>query len=139
MHGRLVDADARLPGGLGAIHRHVGIAHELFGPVAEMIERHADTRGDAELLGLDRKRGREHFEQTLGEARHLIGSFDVLEQDGELVAAEPGGGVAGPELVLEPLRGSYEQLVARSVTEAVVDRLEPVEVEHDDGKHPEYP
>ena len=51
----------------------------------------------------------------------------------ELVAAEAGDRVAGPEARAEPLADGREELVADGVAEALVDRLEPVEVEQDQG------
>ena len=57
---------------------------------------------------------------------------DVLEQHGELVAAEARGGVAGADAGVEALGDGQQDLVAGGVAEAVVDRLEVVEVEEDD-------
>ena len=56
---------------------------------------------------------------------------DVLDQDGELVAAEPRDRVAGPDRVGEALADRLEQRVAGRMTEAVVDGLEVVEVEEE--------
>jgi hypothetical protein len=60
----------------------------------------------------------------------------VLEQHGELVAAEPGDGVPGAGGAGDPLRDAHGQPVAGGVAEAVVDRLEVVQVEEDDGHGP---
>ncbi len=113
------------------VHRHVGVAHQLLGTVAGPVERHAQARGDEEVLA-GTANGARRRREPIGEAATSSSVVIVLEQDRELVAAEPGGGVARAELVLEPLRRRDQQLVARGVTEAVVDRLEAVEVEHDD-------
>ena len=56
----------------------------------------------------------------------------VLGEDHELVAAEAGDGVVGAHDRAEPLGEADEQLVAGAVAEAVVDDLEPVEVEEED-------
>ncbi len=55
------------------------------------------------------------------------------DEGGELVAAEAGGGVPGPYGVLEAAGGLDEQFVAGLVAEPVVDALEPVEVDVEDG------
>ena len=55
----------------------------------------------------------------------------VVQQRRELVAAEPGGGVAGPYATAQPPRDQREQLVPGVVAEAVVDRLEPVQVDEE--------
>ena len=56
----------------------------------------------------------------------------ILEQHGELVAAQPRDRVAG-RAAQQPLGHLDQQLVAGGVAEAVVDRLEVVEVEEEHG------
>ena len=58
---------------------------------------------------------------------------DGVEDDPELVAAEPGDGVAGAQARREPLPDRDQQPVADGVADALVDDLEAVEVEHDHG------
>ena len=55
----------------------------------------------------------------------------LLEEDGELVPAESGRGVVAAQARAEPARDLDEQLVAGCVTEAVVDRLEVVDIEEE--------
>jgi hypothetical protein len=52
-----------------------------------------------------------------------------LAQHGELVAAEPGDEILAAEGLFEPPGDPPQQLVAGVMAEAVVDHLEPVEVE----------
>ncbi len=54
-------------------------------------------------------------------------------QHRELVAAEAGDDVARPHRLLEALRDLAEQLVAGVVAQSVVDVLEPVDVQEQDG------
>ena len=75
---------------------------------------------DGPANGLD-----ERFELTI---------TDRLADDGELVAAESGQGVARPDHLGEPLGHVDEQGVADSVTKSVVDRLERVEVQEQDDE-----
>src|SRR5262249_19209112 len=49
--------------------------------------------------------------------------------DGELVAAQASGGVAGPDRLLDPPADLLEHLVAEVVAPPVVDPLEVVEVD----------
>ncbi len=70
----------------------------------------------------------------LRDARGVGLAADVLEQDRELVAAEPREGVAGAQAGLEPPGELHEEIVSREVPHAVVDALEAVEVEEDDGE-----
>src|SRR4030095_2648700 len=53
----------------------------------------------------------------------------LLEEDDELVATEPGHRVARATRPQDPLGDRHEHLVADLVAQAVVDELEPVEVE----------
>ena len=66
---------------------------------------------------------------ALGDHGRLARVADVVEQERELVAAEAGDGVVGPQRRLQPARDGDQQLVADVVAERVVDELEAVEVE----------
>ena len=57
----------------------------------------------------------------------------VLGQDRELVAAEPGDQVVVADEAADPLGDRDEQRVAGGVAEGVVDDLEVVEVDEQDG------
>ena len=59
--------------------------------------------------------------------------MEVLQQHGELVAAQASHHVFGPARTLEPSRHVDEQLVSGGMAEAVVHRLEVVEVEEEHG------
>ena len=58
----------------------------------------------------------------------------VLEQDGELVAVQPSGGVAGSCRVAQPVGDLDQELVATGVAEPIVDLLEVVDVDVQDGQ-----
>ena len=63
--------------------------------------------------------------------RRVVGP--VLEQDRELVTPEAADGVAAARAFAQPLGDPEQHLVAGLVAEGVVDVLEVVEVEHQDG------
>ena len=83
---------------------------------------------------MEDKRRLERVAHALGDLPRLVGARKVLEQDGELVAAEPRSGVLGTQAAGQPLRGRAQQLVADRVAEAVVDRLEVVEIDEHHGE-----
>ncbi len=56
------------------------------------------------------------------------------QHDGELVATEPGQDVAVADGGPEPDGDLLQEVVAAGVAEGVVDLLEPVEVDHEDGE-----
>ena len=62
--------------------------------------------------------------------RGLVG--DLLDQHHELVAAEARDRVCGPQHRSQARRDAREQLISRSVPEAVVDELEVVDVQQHD-------
>ncbi len=93
----------------------------------------ADARADHELAPGDPDRLLECEEQPLRDADGM-GFVRSVEQQRELVAAEPGQGVARAARLREALGNGLEQLVARVVAEAVVDLLEAVEVDEQDGE-----
>ena len=93
------------------------------------LQAEARRRGD--LAPVEDERRLERAAHALGDLPRLVGAREVLEQDGELVAAEPRGGVLGAQAGRQSLGGRAQQLVADRVAEAVVDRLEVVEIDED--------
>ena len=59
---------------------------------------------------------------------------DVFDQDGELVPAETGRRVEGPQALGEIGGHALEQLISFPVAQAVVHRLEVVEVDEEHGQ-----
>ncbi len=114
--------------GLGGVHREVGVAQQV---VAGVGARDPDARAQVQALALEHHRRREHAEQAGDERLGLIGPGG---EDGELVAAEAGDGVAGAQCVAQAVAGDLQQAVARGVAERVVDPLEVVEVEEGDDR-----
>ena len=72
---------------------------------------------------------------AVGLGQHLGVAGRVEHEHRELVAAEAGDGVGGPDRPLEAPSDDPQQLVAGVVAEAVVDHLEAVEVEQHQ-RHP---
>jgi hypothetical protein len=149
-HGPEADV-AVLAGGLRHVHRQVGVAQDVVGGRGPAARGDTDTRRD-----LDRHVGRGREADRFAQGRHRpVGDVGRggratggpvaprwpgpaaatrPDEDGELVPAEPGDQVAGAAHAPQPVRDDAQQLVAGGVAVAVVDRLEPVEVEHEDGE-----
>ena len=66
--------------------------------------------------------------------RPRAAAVEAGQGDEELVAAEPGDEVGAPQPGDQPLRGRDQHLVAGRVAVPVVDRLEAVEVEEQQGE-----
>jgi hypothetical protein len=89
----------------------------------------ADARADREVLIADGERLSERALQASGDRRdrRLVG--DVLDEHDELVAAEARDRVGVANDVVQAPGDRAQQVVADVVAEAVVDRLERVEVD----------
>ena len=118
---------------LGAVHRVVGFAQQLgrVGLVAR--DRDADARAHEQGLGVDLERLLQDRRDAIDRGVHLEVVLHVFDDDDELVTAEPRDRVGRAQPVDHALRDLGEQTVAGVVTEAVVDELEPVEVEEEHG------
>ena len=119
---------------LGAIEREVGILEELR-RVGAVVRRNGDADGNADddLVALDLVGLADQADQALGKIDGLLPMVGVdLLQDGEFVAAEPADRVALAHRPLQAPRDGLQQRVADRMAERVVDRLELVEVEHED-------
>src|SRR2546427_6675645 len=64
---------------------------------------------------------------------------EIVEQPREFVATKPRRHVGRAERFLDPPRGRDEDVVATGVTERVVEALEVVEVDEEDGEWPPVP
>src|SRR5216684_1308861 len=120
---------------LGAIEGGVCVAQEILGPGVECVAvGDADAHAAEHLLATEHERGAQRVLKTVGHLERIVARLHVLEQDGELVAAQTRHGVARPQTVGQPPPHLGQQLVAARVPEAVVDDLEAIHVEEEDGE-----
>jgi hypothetical protein len=122
-----------LAGLLRGIHGDVGVAEELVRGAdvcCGLGEPGARVNGD--LPASKDKRGRKTLDDTIRDALR-VGHADVLEEDSKLVAAEARRDVLRAHELLKTTCHGSNQLVAGSMPEAVVDRLEVVEIEKEHG------
>ena len=142
-HGGLVGArseglHAVASSGLGAVHRGVRVAQQVGRRHAvPVVDRDADAGGHEQLRALDHDGIAQGRPQLLGHAHGVVGAARHARQDDdELVATEAGedGLVTqgGPQAVGH----RRQQRVADAVPEAVVDGLEVVEVDEQQGHVP---
>ena len=106
----------------GLVPGDAGVAEELVGGAGTGRgggDPDTDLRPDGATIDLDRslKSG----EETVGEGNGVLWIRQVLGQDGELVPPDPGQdrAVGGPEDLLDPVRDGLQELVARTVAQAV--------------------
>src|SRR4051794_36605690 len=126
--------DAVAAGALGRVEALVGNLRERVHVARGPRGRHADAgrehdaRGDAipELVA-DRR------EQPLAAGDRRLGAR-LGHQQHELLATRADQDVLGPQLAEQQAAGPHQHLVADLVTEAVVDGLEVIEVEHGEAE-----
>ena len=97
------------------------------------VQRDPDRRLDVERQPLD---GERLLERPVHGPRDLLGrgrAGDVREQDPELVAAEAGHGVGLAQHAVQARAHLPQEEIARVMAEGVVDLLEPVEVDQEEG------
>ena len=119
---------------LGLVHGGVGGAQVVIGGrEAGLAADHPDAGAAGHGVRADPVGGREggrHLPGAVGGARGI----DGLQQHVELVAAHAGDKIDGPHAGFQPACHLLQQLVARMVPKAVIDGLEPVEVQQQHGE-----
>ena len=98
-----------------------------------MNESNADAGTDVEAPLRDRCRHIERSEDRCrrrGRARRILG---VAQQDGELVTTEASNHISVGDTALQTSGDLDQQRIASGVSEAVVDRLEVVEIDEQHG------
>ncbi len=134
IHRRVVDAGAVAAFVLGAVERHVGIAHDVGGAAAVAVDDgDADRGADHDVLAADRVGRADRGDDALRQRHHLHAVVADRGDHREFVAAEPRHQVAAAQRVRQPQRHVADQLVADRMAERVVDVLEMVEVDVEHG------
>ena len=132
---------AALPVLLGPVQGGARVAQQRAGPpgpagLARAVRvGHRDTHGRRRHHEptVDQHRVVQGGEHALGDRHRLSLVAHAVAHQGELVAGQAGGGVAATEHQLQAFGHLDEDDVAEVGTHAVVDDLEPVEVDAQDG------
>ena len=135
VHVRGVEAETVAAVVLGLIHRGVGVAQQFGGRGAVVgKDADADAGADVDLAAAAQPEGlRQDDEEVARDDGGLLGRLDRFEQQQELVAAEAAERVFVAHAFAQTERRVEQQLVAGDVPEAVVYRLEAVEVDEQQG------
>ena len=116
---------------LADIHGAIGLIERMSG-IRPRIQDGDAGRG----AGMDRtvdEREAQTIDGLLERSRLGAGLrfIQIPQQHAEFVASEPANHVGGTHMLGESPGNCLQHLVARGVTECVVDRLETIDVEHD--------
>ena len=95
--------------------------------------RDADAYRHVRLAPVQIERLRHHGDDPLAQAFYVRQTVHVGLQHGEFVAALTGHAVAPAQAGPQALGASCEEQVARTVAHAIVDFLEPVEIQAEHG------
>jgi hypothetical protein len=119
--------------GFGVVHGDVGVADEQVRGVGGVADGDADAGVDGHGDVVDGDGLLQGGDEALRDGVDGVVVGDVFDEDGELVAAESGGGVAGSQVAGEALADFGEERVAGGVAQPVVDGFEVVEVDEQYG------
>ena len=134
VHRARVEAVLRAARALRRVHRRVGAGDQLGVAAAVGVHGDADRARDHDLAALGLVRLREALDQAVGDVGDALLRRHVAEQEQELVAADAGDDVLAARHRLQALADLLEDEVADRVAVGVVDRLEAVEVDEQQGE-----
>ena len=136
VHRGLEEAERAAAVALGAVQCEVGIAQQLVGDKAvARADGDADAGADNGLLAVDVIGLADPGDDLLRQRGRFRRVGDRRLDDDEFVAAHPRDGVGLAHQSAQAFGDDLQQLVARGMTEGVVDRLELIEVEVVDRHH----
>ncbi len=122
---------------LRPVQRHVGEAQQIGGGrFGRGAERDPDADRHPQLAPVDDERCPQPGAEPRRDARRLRQFDPLTEQDREFIATEPRQRIAVAQRALQASRRRDQQLIPDGVAEAVVDRLEAIEIEEEDGTAP---
>jgi hypothetical protein len=140
-HRTPVEAVAPPSQGLCGVHSHIGTFEQSLS-IFPIVGKHGDANaGRARKRVAHRRNGiRQGVEDALRHIAGVLGSGHLGKQDGELVPSEPGNiafyaqgmrrdDVGRPDLILEHLCHALKEDISDRMTERIVHRLEPIQVE----------
>ncbi len=135
LHLRGEEVQRVAPAELGAVHRGVGLLQRIGGQLGtERMQGNADAGADRQFMAVHQTGFHQALEQLLADfggvlSGHLRLFGERLKEHHEFVAAQPRQGVLGAQAGRQACGDFAQQGVADRVAEAVVDRLEVVEVD----------
>ena len=119
---------------LGVHQSDVRVAQQLPGAGLSIPHHDPDARADGAVVQRTRVRPLHRLDDAPGDHLDVGAIPHPRQQYRELVPAQPGDGIGGAQATLDAHRGATQDLVADAVPHRVVDGLEVVEVEEEEGE-----
>ena len=134
VHSRLEEAGTSPPLTLGAVERKVGVLEQLLGAGAIAgAHGNADARTNDDLMAIDLIGCTECFDDPVRQLRGRRRLAGGHLRHGELVTAEARDRIRAADEATQARGHELQQRISDRMAERVVDVLEPVEVEAEDG------
>lgn len=115
-------------GGIGLTQQRIGI-RGIFGKMAD-----ADAGTDMGSLPFQLKGDGQGIQQIAGYESSIISAVYLLQKDGEFIAAQACHHVAFPHMLTQSAGHRLQQDITQGVPQGVIDRLETVEIEKQQGQ-----
>src|SRR5437762_4722614 len=111
--------------------------HKLVGAgIVGGEEGNADAARRVDLPLAQREWLVQHVEDAPGQGGRFLGTFGVNLYYRELVSPQTGHEIGAANTGAEPVGDDFEKQISRGMPKAVVDDLEAIEVEQQEGQHP---
>ena len=128
LHRRIVQREAILAAALCRVHRDIGASEEFFRGGRRGAYSATDTHPDKHLPIAEDDRRAQSIEKPLGHSARIAISHQILDQDGKLISTKSSRRIANAQAGLDAPGDLLEHRIARRMSEAVVHRLEVVEI-----------
>ncbi len=139
VHARFERLHGVLAARLRDVHRGVGVAQQVVGLDRAVAEGDPDRRGEPQLAVLEDEPLVQRVADPGRDAVRLRCMDDAVEQHRELVAAESSRRVGRTHERVDPRGHVLKHGIAGAVSEAVIDRLEIVEIDEQHRQRPSAP
>src|ERR1700694_3702673 len=116
----------------GFVHGSVGADQQAVRPPA-VPKGNTDAGRDMHRGPVELEGSGQHMQHPLGASGCLSAVSNPFEENHELVTAEPGEGVGVAKATPQSVGAAHQQLVTCVVAMAVVDELEPIQVDEQYG------
>ena len=134
VHGSVEDDPSTGGAELRLVHGHIRVAQQFLRILVAGVERDAGACADGDAtISAQFNRLPKGSDDSLHDGFGAAQRVHLLEQDAELVPAQSRHRVAAADGTEKSLTNYLQQAVARPVSLGIVDFLELIEIEDDDG------
>jgi hypothetical protein len=131
------ETEAVAPRQLGLVHGDIGVAQQgLLGASIIGIDRQPDAGGGDEIAAADGEGMGETLDDAARRVPRRLNIVEITHDHQELVAAESGDNPSRPDCLAQALGGKDQQFIPVLMAERIVDGLEFIEIDEEQGDLP---